>query len=49
MRKRIVEVFGWRQTVGGLSQLKVLGLAKVRVVFHFWVPAYNLVRLPTLL
>ena len=48
-RKRIKECFGWGKTVGGLAQLKVRGLDKVRAVFVFAVAAYNLVRLPKLL
>jgi hypothetical protein len=35
--------------VGGLAQVKVRGLDKVRAVFVFGVAAYNLVRLPKLL
>jgi hypothetical protein len=35
--------------VGGLRQLKVCGLDKVRAVFAFAVPACHLVRLPKLL
>jgi transposase len=49
LRKRIEESFGWSKTVGGLAQLKVRGLAKVRAVFVFALVAYNLVRLPRLL
>jgi transposase len=49
LRKRIEESFGWSKTVGGLAQVKVRGLAKVRAVFVFGVAAYNLVRLPKLL
>jgi transposase len=49
LRKRIEECFGWGKTVGGLAQLKVRGLDKVRAVFVFGVAAYNLVRLPKLL
>ena len=39
----------WSKMVGGLAQLKVRGLAKVRAVFVFGVAAYNIVRLPKLL
>jgi transposase len=46
LRKRIEESFGWK---GGLAQVKVRGLAKVRAVFVFGIAAYNLVRLPKLL
>jgi transposase len=49
LRKRIEEGFGWGKTVGGLTQLKVRGLDKVRTVFVFAIAAYNLVRLPKLL
>ena len=49
LRKRIEEIFGWSKTVGGLAQVKVRGLAKVRAVFVFAIAAYNLVRLPKLL
>jgi transposase len=48
-RKRIEEVFGWSKVIGGLAQLKVRGLDKVRAVFVFALVAYNLVRLPKLL
>jgi transposase len=49
LRKRIEQSFGWSKTVGGLAQVKVRGLAKVRAVFVFAIAAYNLVRLPKLL
>jgi transposase len=49
LRKRIEEVFGWGKSVGGLAQLKVRGLAKVRAVFVFAAAAYNIVRLRKLL
>jgi len=48
-RKRIEDVFGWGKTVGGLTQLKVRGLDKVKAVFHFTLAAYNIERLPKLL
>ena len=48
-RKRIEEVFGWIKTTGGIAQVKVRGLAKVRAVFTFAILAYNLVRIPKLL
>lgn len=48
-RKRIEEIFGWSKVVGGLAQLKVRGLGKVKAVFTFGLVAYNLVRLPKLL
>ena len=35
--------------MGGLTQVKVRGLDKVRAVFVFAMAAYNIVRLPTLL
>jgi transposase len=49
LRKRIEEGFGWTKTVGGLTQVKVRGLAKVRAAFVFAMAAYNIVRLPKLL
>ena len=49
LRKRIEEGFGWTKTVGGLMQVKVRSLAKVRAVFVFAIAAYNIVRLPKLL
>lgn len=49
VRKRIEEIFGWAKVTGGLAQLKVRGLDKVKAVFGFSLIAYNLVRLPKLL
>jgi hypothetical protein len=49
LRKRIEECFGWSKTVGGLAQVKVRGLAKVRAAFVFAMVAYDIVRLPKLL
>jgi IS5 family transposase len=49
LRKRIEESFGWSKTVGGLTQVKVRGLDKVRAVFVLAMAAYNIVRLPKLL
>jgi hypothetical protein len=49
LRKRIEEGFGWTKTVGGLAQVKVRGLAKVRAAFVFAMAAYNIVRLPKLM
>ena len=49
LRKRIEESFGWSKTVGGLAQVKVRGLAKVRAAFVFAMAAYDIVRLPKLL
>ena len=48
LRKRIEEGFGWRKTVGGLAQVKVRGLDKVRAAFIFAMAAYTIVRLPKL-
>jgi IS5 family transposase len=48
-RKRIEEIFGWTKVIGGLAQLKVRGLDKVKAVFSFGLVAYNLVRLPKLI
>src|SRR3984885_7898434 len=49
LRKRIEEGFGWTKTVGGLTQVKLRGLAKVRAAFVFAMAAYNIVRLPKLI
>jgi transposase len=49
LRKRIEEGFGWTKTVGGLTQMRVRGLDKVRAVFVFAMAAYDIVRLPKLL
>ena len=49
LRKRIEEGFGWTKTVGGLTQVKVRGLDKVRAAFVFAMAAYNIVRLPKLM
>lgn len=49
LRKRIEESFGWSKSVGGLTQVKVRGLEKVRAVFVLAMAAYNIVRLPKLL
>ena len=49
LRKRIEEGFGWTKTVGGLAQVKVRGLEKVRAAFVFAMAAYNIVRLPKLI
>ena len=49
LRKRIEEIFGWAKTIGGLAQVKVRGLAKVRAVFTFALAVYNLIRIPKLL
>ncbi len=48
-RKRIEEIFGWVKTTAGLTQLKVRGLDKVKVVFTFALAAYNILRLPKLI
>ncbi len=49
IRKRIEEIFAWTKTAGGLAQVKLRGLAKVRALFTFALAAYNLIRLPKLL
>jgi hypothetical protein len=48
IRKRIEEAFGWIETVAGLRQTKLRGLAKVNWAFTVAVAAYDLVRLPKL-
>ena len=49
IRKRIEEVFGWMETVGGLRKTRHRGSARVGWMFTFVAAAYNLVRLPKLL
>lgn len=49
IRKRIEEIFGWDKTIGGLAQVKLRGLAKVKALFTLGLAAYNLIRLPKLL
>lgn len=49
IRKRIEEIFGWTKTTGGLAQVKLRGLPKVRALLTFGLAAYNLIRLPQLL
>lgn len=49
VRKRIEEIFGWGKSIGGLAQVKLRGLEKVKALFTFGLAAYNLVRLPKLL
>jgi transposase len=49
IRKRVEEIFGWDKTIGGLAQLKLRGLAKVKALFTLGLAAYNLIRLPKLL
>jgi hypothetical protein len=41
--------FGWSKTVGGLAQMKLRGLDKVRAGFGFALAAYTIIRLPKLL
>jgi IS5 family transposase len=48
-RKRVEEPFGWAKTVGGIRQVKVRGLKRVRQVFLFVMATYNLVRLRNLM
>lgn len=49
IRKRVEEIFGWDKSIGGLAQVKLRGLAKVKALFTFGLAAYNLIRLPKLL
>lgn len=48
IRKRIEEIFGWDKSIGGLAQVKLRGLSKVKARFTFALAAYNLIRLPKL-
>ena len=47
--KRIEEALGWINTVSGLGQTQLRGLAKVDWAFTFAAAAYDLVRLPKLI
>jgi transposase len=49
IRKRVEEIFGWDKSIGGLAQVKLRGLTKVKALFTFALAAYNLIRLPRLL
>jgi transposase len=49
VRKRVEEIFGWTKTAGGLAQVKLRGIAKVKALFTFALAAYNLIRIPKLL
>lgn len=49
IRKRVEEIFGWSKPIGGLVQVKVRGLAKVKAKFTLTLVAYNLIRIPKLL
>ncbi len=47
-RKRVEEIFGWMETVGGLRKLRHRGLDLVGWMFTFTAAAYNLVRIRNL-
>jgi hypothetical protein len=49
IRKRIEEVFGWRQECRGFRKTRHRGLARVGWMFTLTATAYNLVRLPKLM
>jgi transposase len=49
IRKRVEEIFGWDKSIGGLAQVKLRGLPKVKALFTLGLAAYNLIRLPRLL
>lgn len=49
IRKRVEEIFGWDKSIGGLAQVKLRGLPKVKALFTLALAAYNLIRLPKLL
>jgi hypothetical protein len=48
IRKR-EEIFGWSKPVGGLTQLKLRGLPRVKAKFTLALAACDLVRIPKLL
>jgi len=47
-RKRIEEIFGWAKQIGGMSQTRFRGRARVDWRFTMTLAAYNLMRLPKL-
>lgn len=49
IRKRVEEIFGWTKTTGGLAQVKLRGLPRVKALFTLGLAAYDLIRLPKLL
>jgi IS5 family transposase len=49
IRKRVEEIFAWDKSIGGLAQVKLRGLAKIKALFTFGLAAYNLIRIPKLL
>jgi transposase len=49
IRKQVEEIFGWGKSIGGLTQLKLRGLPKVKAKFTLTLTAYNLLRIPKLL
>ena len=49
IRKRVEEIFGWSKSIGGLTQLKLRRIGKVRAKFTLALVAYDLVRIPKLL
>src|SRR5262249_38406920 len=49
IRKRVEEIFGWSNPVGGLTQLTLRGLSKVRAKSPLALAAYDMARIPKLL
>jgi hypothetical protein len=48
-RKRIEEVFGWVEAIGGQAKTKFRGRSRVAQGLQLALSAYNLVRIPKLL
>jgi transposase len=48
IRKRIEEANGWIKCIGGMTQTRFRGLARVNWMFQLKAAAYNLIRLPKL-
>ena len=49
IRKRVEEIFGWMQTVGGFRRTRRRGLDRAGLAGHLVATAYNLVRMSRLL
>jgi hypothetical protein len=49
LRKRVEEIFGWLETVGGMHKTRFRGTARVGWMFTWALAAYNLVRMRNLL
>ena len=48
IRKRVEEVFGWMETVGGLRQTRYRGRTRVQMHAYVVAAAFNLMRIAKL-